>query len=1062
MKRRDFIKSVATVGTLTALGLGVEKMVPLAVAGEAIASPTPYDHDALPVEMKIDKKTGQITLNPDIALKNSVCLGCWSNCGNRVKVNKKTGKILRVLGNPYHPSNAEPHLPFVTSLMDSYQSLGQYKENGHVQRATVCQRGNAAYQMVYDPNRILTPLKRAGKRGEGKWKPITWEQAIQETVEGGELFQELGEDQVIEGLRKVRDLKTPLNPDQPGWGPKANQFVFIGGRDDGRTDFANRFVTKSFGSPNFYGHGGICGASRRIAFLAFLDTWDKKPHMKADYMGSEFVMFFGNAPGQAGAPFQPMARKSALAQAENGMKAVIVDPVLQNGMYNSPNTEESSWVPIRPGTDGALAMAMVRWAFEKKKFNETYLVSPTKEAAQKKKFPSWTNATYLVIQEPNHADFGKFLVAEQMGLAVKSAAPAPVSPAVSPQGNASEAASSVKPVAAPAPEPTPNYVVVDKTTGVPMLYTATDEGNLFYSGKVKIDGQEVLVKTSLQILFEEANKFTYEQYAEATGLSIERINKCAKEYFSHGTKAATDHHGGVAMHSNGFYGSLSVAMLNALVGNINKKGGSTKSGGGYIAVDKGKRYDLLSFPGVVKPQGFKISREGKRYEDTPEYKARKAKGENPYPATLPWSPLSDSLEGHVIPSMMAEYPYSAKVLMMWMTNPFYATPGLFRKDVEDFVKDTKSIPLIIAVDVMMGDSTQYADYIIPDTTFYESWGVPPVWNLILSKVSGTRRPVIDPLVPKTKEGNPYSLEAYLIEVGKRLNLPGIGDKAIPNAQGELTPMNSAADFFLKAMANVAFDETPVPNISEEELKLAGLEEDLKNMKSSLTPEEWQKVYYLLARGGRFEDYEKNYEGDNLKNKFGKVINIYNEKLATTINSMTGKYYPGTATWQPPTFADGRTIDQVYPAKEWPFMVVSYKPRYRTGGYLSNVSVLKGIQDTNTIEINLEDAAELGISTGDKVKLVTPTGEAEGTAKVRRGVGKGSIAIEYGYGHWGSAGNKGYQIGDKTVTGDTKGGKGVLLNLLALRDISLKAMHPLSDLVGGSSDRNTIKARIIKL
>lgn len=1045
MNRRDFLKSMAAVGTLTAVGLGMESMIPAVLADDIIANPTPYDHEALPVEMKIDPKIGKVTLNPDIALKNSVCLGCWSNCGNRVKVNKKTGKIMRVLGNPYHPSSSEPHLPYTTPLMDSYLSLGQYQELGHTQRATVCQRGNAAYQMVYDPNRILTPLKRAGKRGEGKWKPITWEQAIQETVEGGELFKELGESGIIEGLRQVRDLNTPLNAEQPAWGPKANQFVFIGGRDDGRMEFAKRYVTNCFGSPNYYAHGGICGASRRIAFLAFLDTWDKKPHMKADYMGSEFVMFFGNAPGQAGAPFQPMARKSAKAQAENGMKALIVDPVLQNGMYTSPKAEESSWVPVLPGGDGALAMAMIRWAFEKKKINEAYLAVPSKEAAAKKKNPSWTNAAYLVIQESNHPDFGKFLRAEQIGLKVAGASSAAI-PAGAPQ----------------TPQPAaPNYVVIDKGTGKPANYIESDEGTLLYSGKVTIDGQEVLVKTSLQILFEEANRFTYDQYAEACGVSKERISKLAEEFFKHGTKAATDHHGGVTMHTNGFYSSMAVIMLNALVGNINRKGGSTKSGGGYVAVDKGKRYDLVSFPGMVKPKGFKVSREGAKYEDTPEFKARKAKGENPYPATLPWTPLSDSLEGHVIPSLMAGYPYSAKILMLWMTNPLYATPGLFRKDVEDFIKNRKNIPLIIAVDVMMGDSSQYSDYIIPDTTFYESWGVPTVWNLILTKVSGARRPVIDPLVSKTKNGQPYSLETYLIEVGKRLNLPGVGDQAISNAQGKATPMNSAADFFLKAMANIAFDETPVPDIEPEELQLARLEEDLKVYQSSLTAEEWQKVYYVIARGGRFEDYDKNYDGDVLHNKFPKIINIYNEKLGTTRSSMTGELLPGTATWQPPAFADGRTVEQVYPAKEWPFHVISYKPRYRTGGYLSNVPVLKDMQDTNYIEMNLNDATQLGLRNGDRVKLVTPSGEAEGTVKVRRGVRQGTIGVEYGYGHWGARA-KSYSIDGQKVPADPKAGKGVLLNLLALRDISLKSAHPLVDLVGGSTDRNTIKARVIKL
>lgn len=1049
MNRRDFLKSVATVGSITALGLGIENILPVALADEAIVNATPYDHEALPVEMRIDPKTGKVELNPNIALRHSVCLGCWSNCGNRVKIDKKSGKILRVLGNPYHPSNAEPHIPYNTSIMDSYQSLGQYKELGHTQRATVCQRGNAAYQMVYDPNRILTPLKRAGQRGEGKWKPITWEQAIQETVEGGELFKEIGENGVIEGFRKIRDLKTPINPNQPEWGPKANQFVFIGGRDDGRTEFASRFVTKSFGSPNIYGHGGICGASRRIAFLSFLDTWDKKPHMKADYMGSELVMFFGNAPGSAGAPFQPMARKSALAQANHGMKAIIVDPVLQNGMYHSPDTEESSWIPIRPGADGALAMAMIRWAFEQKKINEAFLAIPNKEAAGKKKSPSWSNATYLVIQEPDHPAFGKFLLAEQLGLSVKTMTNPPAT-----QTTATQAV-------VPAQAPVPNYVVIDKGTGQPAVYSLCEEGVILYSGRVSIDGKDVLVKTSLQILFEEANKYTDDQYVEATGISKDRIVKLAKEFFSHGTKAATDHHGGVAMHANGFYNSLSVIMLNALVGNINRKGGSTKSGGGYLAVDKGARYDLTAFQGMVKPKGFKISREGGRYEDTPEFKARKAKGENPYPATLPWSPLADALSGNVIPSMMAGYPYTAKILMMWMANPFYATPGLFQKDVENWVKETKNIPLIISVDVMMGDSSMYSDYIIPDTTFYESWGVPPVWNLILTKVSGARHPVIDPLVPKTKDGQPFSLETYLIEVGKRLNLPGVGQNGILNAKGEPTPLNSAADFFLKAMANIAFDETPVSDISEAELKLTKLDQDLKDMQSSLTPEEWNKVYYVLARGGRFEGYEKCYDGDVLHNKFPKVINIYNEKLGTTRNSMSGKYLVGTATWQAPSLADGRTVDQVYPADQWPFYIVSYKPRYRNGGYLSNVPVLQDLQDTNAIEMNQLDAEKLGISTGDRIKLVTPTGETTGTAKVRPGIRQGTLGIEYGYGHW-AGGAKSYHIDGKEVKGEPKSGKGVLLNLITLRDPSLKPVHPLTDIVGGSTDRNTTKSRIVKL
>lgn len=78
-----------------------------------------------------------------------------------------------------------------------------------------------------------------------------------------------------------------------------------------------------------------------------------------------------------------------------------------------------------------------------------------------------------------------------------------------------------------------------------------------------------------------------------------------------------------------------------------------------------------------------------------------------------------------------------------------------------------------------------------------------------------------------------------------------------------------------------------------------------------------------------------------------------------------------------------------------------------------------MQDTNFIEINLIDAGNLGMNDGDKVKLVTPSGEAQGTVKIRRGVRQGTIAVEYGYGHWG-AGAKSYAVDGKTVAADPKG------------------------------------------
>lgn len=254
LKRREFIKLAALVTGSTALGIGIER------AGRAALPPASFPENrrfgGQPLEARVNPETGAVEVNPDIVMRHSVCMGCYSSCGNRVKIDKKSGKILRVAGNPYSPKCAEPTLPYEAPLTAAYQSFSLNKDLGHKHRATLCARGNATYEQVYDPLRILTPLKRTGNRGEGKWKPITWDELITETVEGGQLFKEAGDNTHIEGFRQVRDLKTPINPEAPEMGPKANGLVWNSGGSYGRVNFAMRFVLNSFGSPNFYGHTG--------------------------------------------------------------------------------------------------------------------------------------------------------------------------------------------------------------------------------------------------------------------------------------------------------------------------------------------------------------------------------------------------------------------------------------------------------------------------------------------------------------------------------------------------------------------------------------------------------------------------------------------------------------------------------------------------------------------------------------------------------------------------------------------------------------------------------------
>ncbi len=222
----------------------------MAVAAES-AFPPPQT--GKPVEAKVDPKTGDVSVNEDVIVRYSGCVGCYQSCGNRIKLDRATGRVLGVGGNPYNPSGAVKPLPFEAPLEEAYRSMSYANGAGNLTRGTICGRGNGTLDAVSQPGRITTPLKRAGKRGEGKWKPIGWDQLLKEVTEGGKLFAEIGEDHDIEGFKAVHDTVTPINPEQPDLGPKSNQIIIWNTRADGRRQLNARFA-QTFGTVNNFSH----------------------------------------------------------------------------------------------------------------------------------------------------------------------------------------------------------------------------------------------------------------------------------------------------------------------------------------------------------------------------------------------------------------------------------------------------------------------------------------------------------------------------------------------------------------------------------------------------------------------------------------------------------------------------------------------------------------------------------------------------------------------------------------------------------------------------------------
>ncbi|HEX7972952.1 MAG TPA: twin-arginine translocation signal domain-containing protein, partial [Anaerolineales bacterium] len=110
---------------------------------------------------------------------NTVCLQCNTGCAIKVKL--LDGVATKIEGNPYSPWTLYPQVDYKTPLAETAKMDG-----------ALCPKGQAGIQTAYDPYRIVSVLKRkpGTLRGAGQWETISFDKAIDEVVNGGNLFGE--------------------------------------------------------------------------------------------------------------------------------------------------------------------------------------------------------------------------------------------------------------------------------------------------------------------------------------------------------------------------------------------------------------------------------------------------------------------------------------------------------------------------------------------------------------------------------------------------------------------------------------------------------------------------------------------------------------------------------------------------------------------------------------------------------------------------------------------------------------------------------------------------------
>ncbi|MBF5005835.1 tetrathionate reductase subunit A [Diaphorobacter caeni] len=1037
-RRRTLLRSGLAAGGMAAFAAGYGETIAKGAKGLVTGtSGTPTASatrgNSLVPEFRIDPVTGLLNTQPGQTVSPSSCLGCWTQCGVRVRVDHKTNRIIRIAGNPYHPLATTRPAPMDTPVREVYAMLGG--DNGLEGRATSCARGSAMLEHQTAAHRVLTPLKRVGPRGSGEWKSISLEQLVQEICNGGDLF---GEGHV-DGLRVIRDLDTLIDPENPEYGPKANQLLVTDASNEGRTPLLKRFAGPSFGTINVANHGAYCGQSYRVGTGAALGDIAGMPHGKPDWRHSRFGLFIGTAPAQSGNPFQRQGRELAEARSrdDNTYRYVVVSPLLPTSSSHAAG-DNNRWLPIKPGTDLALAMAMIRWIIDNERYDARFLAQPGPAAMAAAGEVSWSNATHLLINDPGHPRHGQFLRGADMGW----------------------------PMPTPIDEKTPaqDVYVVRLANGSLAPHTTDQPAELFAQTHVTPVAREdapapteLPVCTALWKLREEAHRQSLAEYSERCGVPVAEIEALAREFTSHGKQAVANSHGGT-MNGSGFYTAYAIAMLNNLIGNLNVKGGWIMDAGPFGPFGPGPRYNFAQFEGAVKPKGVALSRTRFPYEKTSEFKRKKDAGQNPYPAKAPWYPVPGGMSSEMLAAGMLGYPYPVKAWINHMSNPMYAICG-FENTLADAVKDPKKLPLFVSIDPFINETSALADYIVPDTVTYESWGIGAPWADVVAKSSTVRWPTVEPATARTAEGRPVSFESFIFAVAKELKLPGFGKNGMSTKEGEPLDLDSAEDFYLRGMCNIAYQAgKPVAEASDDDIAITGVQRWMAELEKRVKPEEVRRVAMVMSRGGRFDAVDDAWRGDHLKTQHKFPVQFWHEGLARMRHSMTGERYSGCPTWYPTRFADGSAMREHFPEKDWPLSMSSYKSNLMSSMSIA-ASRLRQVHPHNPISLNHDDAKELGIANGDPIEVTSPGGSLRGVALVRGGIMRGAIAIEYGYGHK-QLGAAAQQIDGKPMAVNPQHGNGVNLNQLGFGDPTRPARDNVwIDWVSGAVVRQALPVKV---
>jgi anaerobic selenocysteine-containing dehydrogenase len=235
----------------------------------------------------------------------TTCFNCESACGLLAYIDKATGEVQKFEGNPEHPGS----------------------------RGRNCAKGPATLNQITDPDRILYPLKRSGKRGEGKWERISWNEALDDLA--GRIRKAIVEDRRKEIMYHVG---------RPG--------------EDGFTER----ILAAWGIDGHNSHTNICSSSSREGYQLWMGLDRPSP----DHANAK-VIFLISAHLESGHYFNPHAQR-VIEGKTNGAKLIVFDTRLSNTA-----THADHWVSPIPGSEAAILLAIANYLIQNNLYNREFV-----------------------------------------------------------------------------------------------------------------------------------------------------------------------------------------------------------------------------------------------------------------------------------------------------------------------------------------------------------------------------------------------------------------------------------------------------------------------------------------------------------------------------------------------------------------------------------------------------------------------------------------------------------------------------------------------------------------